>query len=149
MTPHLRALLSEPVTGGTTAILSKVLAARSDGQLGSHPDMDTRQFLRDPSIQRVAQRCCALLVDDVLGKEEYVDINDQGVSFNDPTPNRQRSAPELEDYGWRGRSYYVRDETIVCPAAHVNGTVPLVLGMVIDMIDRACDQLDARAQSAV
>jgi len=127
---------------------SAVLSPSNDWTSGKLPDPEVRKFLRHPSIQRTAQRICALTSQESF-YDANVKIDDDGVHFVDIYARRQRliSDPATDKalpgrYGWRGRSWLVREEPIICPAAHVNQMVPLVLDMTVDMLDRACEQVE-------
>lgn len=115
---------------------------------GEVPTADQMKLLRDPSTVQVARRLCTILSGQSFGNDgEVIEVEKNEVRYIPPKHNfptyfsgSDEAAQNIsKDYA---HLEFSRKTPMVCPALHVKGVVPLVMGMTVDMIDEARKMLN-------
>jgi hypothetical protein len=150
--PVMVQILTTATVSGATAICDRVLLERDPAyDSGGIPSKAARRELRGESIRRVSQAACGLFINEVLYDQNFMVFSDNDVRFVSPraeaapdSPSEPGGMVEVVAADEQHRLKYVREEPIICPAAHVGGTVGMALGMVVEAIDRASTTLEER-----
>lgn len=140
MVAHLRSSVASATSLVFEAILSGPSGSKREANIakGELPTAENIAALSHPSVAEVIEKCAALRFGRFLnGVGSAVAPQEDGSTVFDRNAIQPSNQADEIDYGWLGKDYFVRDNSIVCPAATIEGVLPLIAGMVADMIEKS------------
>ncbi len=119
-------------TAATGILIRHLLYARTGKDFVFHaPDEASIDWLEHESVARFVQRATALRIADFRNDPSALfEIDDEVVRFVDPGSHAGDKMPESDYFGEASSSD-------ICPAANINGLVPMVWSMSVEIVRRA------------